>query len=232
MLTPAMVANSSRRNPGVWRLPEPPGRPSSVGWIRARRLRKNSPSPPRSLIPQVSQRTRHEPGPPRARPARVFLATGTPRDGDRMAPAHVLVIGGSSGMGLALAERLVLDGAEVTIAGRSTDRLAAAAKGIDQPDRLRTHQVDIGSEAEVAAILAATAPLHHVVVTAADAKDATGPIPGFALDNARAVLDTKLLGPWLVAKHAGPHLAPGGSLTFTSGVSAYRPGPGASITAA
>jgi NAD(P)-dependent dehydrogenase (short-subunit alcohol dehydrogenase family) len=149
-----------------------------------------------------------------------------------MAPAHVLVIGGSSGMGLALAERLLLDGAEVTIAGRSTDRLAAAAKGIDQPDRLRTHQVDIGSEAEVAAILAATAPLHHVVVTAADAKDATGPIPGFALDNARAVLDTKLLGPWLVAKHAGAHLVAGGSLTFTSGVSAYRPGPGASITAA
>jgi NAD(P)-dependent dehydrogenase (short-subunit alcohol dehydrogenase family) len=54
----------------------------------------------------------------------------------------------------------------------------------------------------------------------------------FELDAARALVDTKLLGPWLVAKHAGPRLNPTGSITFTSGIAAYRPGPGASMIAA
>ena len=149
-----------------------------------------------------------------------------------MATEHVLIIGGSSGMGLALAERLLADGARVTIAGRSAHRLAAAATRLDRPDRLGTEQVDIGNEAQVRRLLAAAAPLDHIAVTAADATGATAPVADFDLDNARAVLDTKLLGPWLVAKHAGAFLAPGASITFTSGISAYRPGPGASITAA
>jgi NAD(P)-dependent dehydrogenase (short-subunit alcohol dehydrogenase family) len=45
------------------------------------------------------------------------------------------------------------------------------------------------------------------------------------------VLDTKLLGPWLVAKHAAPGLAADGSITFTSGIAAYRPGPGGTMIA-
>jgi NAD(P)-dependent dehydrogenase (short-subunit alcohol dehydrogenase family) len=45
-----------------------------------------------------------------------------------MTTERVLIIGGSSGIGLALAELLLADGAQVTIAGRSADRLAAAAK--------------------------------------------------------------------------------------------------------
>lgn len=45
------------------------------------------------------------------------------------------------------------------------------------------------------------------------------------------MLATKVLGPWLVAKHLGGALPAGGSLVFTSGVAAYRPGPGASMIA-
>ena len=39
---------------------------------------------------------------------------------------HVLIVGGSSGMGLALARLLLAEGAEVTIAGRSEARLEEA----------------------------------------------------------------------------------------------------------
>lgn len=70
-----------------------------------------------------------------------------------------------------------------------------------------------------------------MVVTAADAAGAYAPIEDFALTNAQALLATKLLGPWLVAKHAAPRLAPAGSITFTSGIAAYRPGPGSSMIA-
>ncbi|NUT47988.1 MAG: SDR family oxidoreductase [Saccharothrix sp.] len=146
--------------------------------------------------------------------------------------AHVLVIGGSSGMGLALARLLLDQGSALTIASRSADRLADAARALGEHERLRTGTVDVTREEEVRRLLAGTGPLDHVVVTAVDATDAYFPIADFALDHARTVVDTKLLGPWLTAKHAAPHVVPGGSITFTSGVAAHRPGPGASVLAA
>lgn len=131
-------------------------------------------------------------------------------------------------MGLALAGRLHADGARVTVAGRSADRLAAVAKRLDG---VATAPADITDEGQVRRLLAGAAPLDHVVVTAADVTDAYAPLPTFGLDAARAVVNTKLLGPWLVAKHAMPHLNTGGSLTFTSGVAAYRPARGGSMIA-
>ena len=158
-----------------------------------------------------------------------------------MTNQHVLVIGGSSGMGLALAARLLHAGHRVTIAGRSGTRLATAAAHLTDPDhgaadpdgavakRLRTAQVDVGVEEQVEALAEET--YDHVVVTAADAVGAYAPLSAFTVEAASAVLATKVLGPWLVAKHLGTALPPGGSLVFTSGVAAYRPGPGASMIA-
>jgi NAD(P)-dependent dehydrogenase (short-subunit alcohol dehydrogenase family) len=148
-----------------------------------------------------------------------------------MTTQRVLIIGGSSGIGLALAGLLLADGAQVTVAGRSPDRLSAAAKQLDQPERLRTEQVDIGREDQVRRLMAATAPLQHVVVTALDAAGTIAPLADFDLGDARAMIATKVLGPWLVAKHAGGYLEPGASITFTAGVAAWRPGPGGSMAA-
>ncbi|QQQ73791.1 SDR family oxidoreductase [Saccharothrix sp. 6-C] len=145
---------------------------------------------------------------------------------------HVLVIGGSSGMGLATARLLLDQDAVVTIAGRSADRLAAAARDLGDHERLRTAVVDVAREDDVRRLVRDAGPLDHVVVTAVDATDAYFPIADFALEHARAVIDTKLLGPWLVAKHAAPRVRPGGSITFTSGIAAYRPGTGASVLGA
>jgi NAD(P)-dependent dehydrogenase (short-subunit alcohol dehydrogenase family) len=149
-----------------------------------------------------------------------------------MTPSHALIVGGSSGMGLALAELLVADGSLVTIAGRSADRLRAAASRLGRHDLVRTRQVDVADEEQVRSLFADAGRLDHVVVTAADAVGAYAPLREFDLKAARAVVDVKLLGAWLVAKHAVGAMAPGGSITFTSGIAAYRPGPGSSIIAA
>lgn len=132
-------------------------------------------------------------------------------------------------MGLALAELLLRGDAEVTIAGRSADRLAEAARRLDAPGRLRTRPVDITDEEQVRKLADECGQLDHVMITAADMTGAYGPLADVDADRFRAVLGTKVLGPWLVAKHV--RVAPAGSLTVTSGIAAYRPAPGGSMVA-
>jgi NAD(P)-dependent dehydrogenase (short-subunit alcohol dehydrogenase family) len=152
-----------------------------------------------------------------------------------MTTTHVLIVGGSSGIGLGLAERLLADGASVTIAGRSARRLRDAASHLERvrrpAGRLRTGPVDIGREEQVRALLAGTGPLDHVVVTAADVAGVYGPVRDLDVAAAQAALGAKLLGPMLVAKYAAGQLPPAGSITFTSGIAAYRPAAGSSVVA-
>ncbi|TLG01924.1 SDR family oxidoreductase [Nocardia cyriacigeorgica] len=145
---------------------------------------------------------------------------------------ETVIIGGASGMGLALAHALVGEGEDVTIAGRSADRLAAARTALERAGhgRVRTRRADISREDEVADLFATDRPVDHVVVTAADATGVYGPTARLATDTARSVLNTKLLGAWLIGKYAAGAVTE--SLTFTSGINAYRPNGSNTIMAA
>jgi NAD(P)-dependent dehydrogenase (short-subunit alcohol dehydrogenase family) len=145
--------------------------------------------------------------------------------------SKVLVVGGSSGIGLAVAELMIADGAHVTIAGRSATRLEAAASYLARPRQLATAVADVSSEEQIERLAASLGPVDHVVVTAADGVGGYAPLADFDVARARAMLEVKLLGAWLVAKHLSPAMPPDGSITFTSGIAAYRPGPGASMIA-
>ena len=147
--------------------------------------------------------------------------------------SHTLVIGGSSGMGLALTRELLSNGQAVTIAGRSRDRLDAVSAEL-ATDRLRTVQADITREDSVRELFGPwliehTGRLDHVVVTAADMSAGYGPLAQLPLSDARIVVEAKVLGPWLVAKYAAPMLTE--SLTVTSGIAAYRPAVGGTVVA-
>lgn len=144
--------------------------------------------------------------------------------------SHTLILGGSSGMGLALARDLLRDGREVTIAGRSRDRLDAVAAELAS-DRLHTAQADITDEDSIRNLFGASTsgPIEHIVVTAADMTAGYGPLTQLPLADARKIIDAKVLGPWLVAKYAAPLLT--GSLTLTSGIAAYRPAVGSTVVA-
>ncbi len=141
---------------------------------------------------------------------------------------HTLVIGGSSGMGFALAQRLLHAGRPVTIAARDPHGLTAAADRLDH-ERLTTHPVDIAEEDSIAALFDHVGHIDHVVVTAADMRHGYGPLTGLSTRDARSVLDVKVLGPWLVAKHGTGRIRR--SLTVTSGIAAYRPAAGGSVVA-
>jgi NAD(P)-dependent dehydrogenase (short-subunit alcohol dehydrogenase family) len=136
----------------------------------------------------------------------------------------VVVVGGSSGIGLATAELAKAEGAQVTIASRSAERLRAAADRIGA----RGIEADVTSDASVEALFRKCGKVDHVVVTAAQLR--SGPFRTLSIDDAKATMESKFWGTWRVARAAD--IAPGGSLTVVSGFLSIRPRPAAAIIGA
>jgi len=147
-------------------------------------------------------------------------------------PEHVLIVGGSSGMGLSLAATLLAEGAKVTIAGRTPERLDEARRQLPQSALLSTIAADITREDEVVELFAKAGPLDHIVTTAATLDGVYRLLPELELPAIRRAIDSKLLGPLLLAKYGAPSLSSHGSITFTSGIAAYRPAARGSVVAA
>lgn len=144
----------------------------------------------------------------------------------------ILIVGGSSGMGLALARRCLEEGVHVIIAGRSEAKLDAARDGLGRPGALETAVIDVSREDEVAALFERIGRLDHIVSTAAAIEGAYRLLPEIELSAAQRVVESKFYGPLLLAKHGAPKLPPTGSLTFVSGIAAYRPAARGSVVAA
>lgn len=136
---------------------------------------------------------------------------------------HVLVIGGSSGMGLATAALAAREGARVTVASRQEARLKSAAATIGHA--ARTRRLDVTDEAAVQGFFEAVEPIDHLVLTSHASSVVTGaiaPLAQMTLAAAQAFMQTKFWGPFLVAKYAVPKLAERGSITFFSGAAGAR----------
>lgn len=136
----------------------------------------------------------------------------------------VVVVGGSSGIGLATAELAKAQGADVVIASRNPERLKSAA------DKLGAKAIvtDVTNDDSVAALFRASGPVDHVVVTAAQLK--TGPFKSVTMDNVRATMEGKFWGAWRVARAAD--IRARGSLTLVSGFLSIRPRPNSAIVSA
>ena len=159
----------------------------------------------------------------RAGPA-VCLASATERKHVMVTEgARVLIVGGSSGMGLALARCCLDGGASVMVVGRDEGRLAAAREKLGDPPGLRTAAVDCTSEREVAELFERSGELDHIVSTAAEIQGAYERLPELDMRAAQRAIASKVLGPLLLAKHGARRLTAAGSITFTSGIAAYRP---------
>jgi NAD(P)-dependent dehydrogenase (short-subunit alcohol dehydrogenase family) len=136
----------------------------------------------------------------------------------------VVVVGGSSGIGLATAELAKGEGAEVTIASRNAERLNAAAQKLG----VKGIVADVTSDDSVAGLFRACGPVDHVVVTAAQLR--SGPFKTVSMEDVRSTMEGKFWGAWRVARAAD--IRAGGSLTLVSGYLSIRPRPNSAIVGA
>lgn len=141
--------------------------------------------------------------------------------------AHVVIVGGSTGIGLAAAQLVRQAGAAVTIAGRSTEKLVQAQKTLGEA---RTVVADITDEVAVQSIFAGISHVDHVLISAGTI--ISGALLQNDMANLRRIMDERIWGLTYVVRHAAPRMTQG-SITFTSGSLSSRPRPGtAMLTAA
>ncbi|HVU66872.1 MAG TPA: SDR family oxidoreductase [Ktedonobacteraceae bacterium] len=134
----------------------------------------------------------------------------------------VIVVGGSSGMGRAVAQAAAAKGAEVTIVGRSQVKLAEVVAELAAPQSVRTIAADVTNEDDVRRIFATTGAFDHLIVTAAS-NLAYSTLQELDQDAIRRTIDAKLIAALLLVKYAAPHINERGSITLTSGIAAERP---------
>jgi NAD(P)-dependent dehydrogenase (short-subunit alcohol dehydrogenase family) len=125
----------------------------------------------------------------------------------------ILVTGGGSGIGRGIAESLVAGGADVTVLGRTRDRLDAAVAEISGAGTVHAVAADITDEEQVAAAVAEvverTGRLDGVVACAGGS-ETIGPVTQIDSAAWRNTVDLNVNGTMYTIKHAARELVRGG----------------------
>jgi len=135
-----------------------------------------------------------------------------------------VVIGEASGIGWATAQALASQGDRVIVADRNADGAQARAAELGEPHTAAT--VDVTDEDLVQRLFEETGQV-DVVVNCAGFSN-VGLITDMPVDQFRDVIDVCLTGAFIVAKHAGRNLRPGGALVSISSLNGRQPAAGMS----
>ena len=142
---------------------------------------------------------------------------------------HAVIIGGSSGIGLATARKLLGPGMKVTITGRNEEKLKSAWKSLGgAADKAA---FDAGKPDEVRQFFERLGPFDHLVLAASGGKG-LGPFPTLDLSDIGGGVDEKVRPQLSCLQAALPTLNKAGSVTFISAVSAQLATPGVAGIAA
>ncbi len=139
---------------------------------------------------------------------------------------NIIIIGGSSGIGRAVAELCLELGANITLTSR--DRAMAEKVALEIGKPTIGLGLDINSEEEVLDFFGSSREIDHVYIAAGATK--LGPLTGGTLGENMQAFNTRIMGSLHVVKAAVDKMKPFGSVTFTGGISTDRPIAGAWVS--
>ena len=136
----------------------------------------------------------------------------------RLSDKIVVVVGGGSGIGLAVAKQAHLGGASVIVLGRSSTKLEQAKGLIGQ--NAKAIATDVLDETAITQAFEKIGAFDHLFISAQDAS--TAPLSETTIEKLRPTLDSKIWGAFHVVKHGVSQIRANGSITFISGLAGRR----------
>jgi len=149
-----------------------------------------------------------------------------------LAGQRVLVVGGSAGIGLAVAKAAHASGAAVVVVGRDATQLEGARAEIGA---VATHVADAGDETSLERLFDAVDRFDHLVTTVHESSSLLGAdrtMAEIGLAAAQRYMGAKFWAQYSVAKCGLRRLSDRGSITFTSGIASRRTLPRHSVIGA
>lgn len=151
---------------------------------------------------------------------------------------HVLVIGGTSGIGLAVAEASLASGARVTVSSSNPSRVDKTIQNLKASftgGSVAGHACDLSKptvEQDLETLFSKVGKVDHIVYTAGDTL-ATAAVEEITYDKIIAAGQIRFVAALLAAKVGSKYLNPGpfSSIVLTTGAVSQKPRPGWSMVA-
>jgi NAD(P)-dependent dehydrogenase (short-subunit alcohol dehydrogenase family) len=150
------------------------------------------------------------------------------RNGKSLEKRRVVIVGGSSGIGLAVAEEAASQGAEVVIVSSKAERVQEAIRCIG--GNAWGQAVDVSDEKAVERLFTNLGAFDHLVFTAGDSLQLHG-LADTNLKQARHAFELRYWSALATVKYGSPQIRSGGSIVLTTGVAGRRPHSGWVIAA-
>lgn len=133
---------------------------------------------------------------------------------------RVLIIGGTSGIGLAVAAAVAERGATPVVASRRASSVERALGVL--PAGAVGATVDLAAPASIERLAERVGPVNHLVYTAGEPLEPVS-LAGLTPDVIAGFYQTRFIGACNAVRAIGPLLPPDGSITLTSGSAAEEP---------
>jgi NAD(P)-dependent dehydrogenase (short-subunit alcohol dehydrogenase family) len=133
---------------------------------------------------------------------------------------RVVILGGSSGIGLAVAEQAASQGANVVIASSNAERVQKAVESLGR--HAQGHTVDLTDEPAVETLFTKLGAFDHLVFTAGDSLHLHD-LAATDLQQARGAFELRYWAALAAVKYGSKSIRKGGSIVLTTGVAGQRP---------
>jgi NAD(P)-dependent dehydrogenase (short-subunit alcohol dehydrogenase family) len=133
---------------------------------------------------------------------------------------RVVILGGSSGIGLAVAEQTASQGAKLVIASSNSERVQKAVEKLE--GNAQGHTLDLTDESAVENFFAKLGAFDHLVFTAGD-ELRLHDLAATDLQQARGAFELRYWAALAAVKYGSKSIRKGGSIVLTTGVAGQRP---------